>query len=334
MSRHPVGVANEAELIRLAEQGDPRAIAAIMNYYFNAQRIEIKVGWEKQRLLILAEANPAPQQDILLHPLERILAQLKLKTLQAITLYGRTTGDVDPAWTVEIQIKQPSASIAPTRPSALTAAPAASEANGANSGIAKSQGPLVLNSRSQSRPSYPSTQGKPEPVPQNQAGNQRDRFLRFACSRAGVDQWETALLPLHQIQEILYIPATSILPVPYMAPCVLGICNYRGYMLWMVDLMQQLGDRSFLSHRQTREPLATIVVHRDDGELMGLVVPQVLDIESYAPEHLQEPDPNLFPETVLPFVYRYLPQNLSLVLNIQGLMQDTKLQRYGAHPLL
>lgn len=142
----------------------------------------------------------------------------------------------------------------------------------------------------------------------------------------GLNRTGTALFPLAKIREVLEISSTSILPVPYMADCVLGIYNYRGNMLWVVDLTQQLGDRSFLSAQPNHQTLSTLVVCREDGALMGIVVPQILDIESYTEEQFELPNISLFPEAIFPFVENYLPQSLSPVLDVQALIQDPKLQ--------
>ncbi|HEY9596641.1 MAG TPA: chemotaxis protein CheW [Cyanophyceae cyanobacterium] len=141
----------------------------------------------------------------------------------------------------------------------------------------------------------------------------RQRLLRFPLSDK-----ETALLPLYQIAEVLRLSAADILPVPKMPGCVLGICNWRGEMLWLIDLNHLVGYPP-VSWQGSASPVAMVI--QSNEHPIGLVVQQVYDIELHEMEQLQPATPGLFPTWLLPFVLGYLPGEGNTVLNVNAITQ-------------
>ena len=139
------------------------------------------------------------------------------------------------------------------------------------------------------------------------------RLLRFPLSYQ-----DSALLPLEQIGEVLRVNVTDILPVPEMPGCVLGICNWRGDMLWLVDLSQLLGYLSLDQQGQVADVLVVLVVQVNEQSI-GLVVSQVNDIEYHNLQHLQPAVPGVFPPKLLPFILGSLPEDQGIVLNINAI---------------
>ncbi len=139
------------------------------------------------------------------------------------------------------------------------------------------------------------------------------RLLRFPLSYQ-----DSALLPLEQIGEVLRVNVTDILPVPEMPGCVLGICNWRGDMLWLVDLSQLLGYLSLDQQGQLADVLVVLVVQVNE-QSVGLVVSQVNDIEYHNLQHLQPAIPGVFPPKLLPFILGSLPEDQGIVLNINAI---------------
>ena len=127
---------------------------------------------------------------------------------------------------------------------------------------------------------------------------------------------ESALLPVEQIAEIIQVNLAGILPVPEMPSCVLGICNWRGEMLWLLDLNHLVGYPRLTA---AVTPVAIVVMVNEYA--VGLVVPQVDDIELHDLQQLQPSAPGLFPPKLLPFVLGALP-NGSTVLNVTGITQS------------
>ncbi|NMG10867.1 chemotaxis protein CheW [Brasilonema sp. UFV-L1] len=143
------------------------------------------------------------------------------------------------------------------------------------------------------------------------------KLLRFPL---GLE--DSVLLPLEQIAEIIKVNLGEILPVPEMPSCILGICNWRGQMLWLVDLNYLVG-YPMLTSGVT--PIAIIIMVNEQA--MGLVVPQVDDIELHDLQQLQKASPGLFPPKLLPFVLGALP-NGNTVLDIAAITQCRLWQRH------
>ncbi|MBD2102306.1 chemotaxis protein CheW [Leptolyngbya sp. FACHB-261] len=140
-------------------------------------------------------------------------------------------------------------------------------------------------------------------------GESEQKFLRF---RLGQD---TALLAVDVITQVLKIASSEILPVPQMPGCVLGLYNWRGEMLWLVDLDQFLGLPQALS---TVEAWATrmVITVQIRNQVLGLVVPQVNDIEPHEIRQIQPATAALFPSRLLPFIQGYLTESGSAVLDV------------------
>ena len=147
-----------------------------------------------------------------------------------------------------------------------------------------------------------------------------EKFLRFRVSR---DQ--TLLVAVQDITGVKTISVSEVLPVPQMHPCVLGIYNWRGEALWLVDLSQQMGLGSLPEQVQRLASLVTIVAQHGTTSL-GLVVPEVNEIEQHNPEDLLLPSSDLFPQNLLPFIQGYFIHDRSIVLNVPSVLKDPSLQ--------
>lgn len=141
----------------------------------------------------------------------------------------------------------------------------------------------------------------------------RQKFLRFALGSQ-----DSGLLPLEQISEVLSITVADILPVPEMPSCVLGIYNWRGKMLWLIDLEHLVDDPPMSQQGRGLEPLMAMVIQMD-GQSMGLVVQYVNDIELHDAEQLQPAAAGLFPPRILPFLKGYLPGANGTVLDTEAI---------------
>jgi chemotaxis signal transduction protein len=150
----------------------------------------------------------------------------------------------------------------------------------------------------------------PAPAPDLPATTgEGQRFLRF---HLGFE--DTALLPVDEVREVLRIAATDILPVPHMPESVLGVYNWRGEIVWMIDLNQLVGFPA-IAPNLTATSMAVAIVLECDAQNLGLVVPQIEDIEWHDSPNVQPPSAGLFPDRLLPFVQGYLSEASSMVLN-------------------
>ena len=93
------------------------------------------------------------------------------------------------------------------------------------------------------------------------------------------------MLPIAQITEVLKIKLARIVPIPQLPPWVMGVHNWRGDILWMVDLSHLLGLNSW--YRQISFGNCDVVVLSPNKAMplaeneihLGLVVYKVEDIK-------------------------------------------------------
>ncbi|WP_309738201.1 MULTISPECIES: chemotaxis protein CheW [unclassified Chamaesiphon] len=68
------------------------------------------------------------------------------------------------------------------------------------------------------------------------SGRNRRQFLRFSLQPG-----TTALIEVERTIEVANIPTDRIVPMPHLPPAVRGVYNWRGKILWIVDLALLLG---------------------------------------------------------------------------------------------
>lgn len=150
--------------------------------------------------------------------------------------------------------------------------------------------------------------------PKAPSSSEDEKFLRFQLGTEG-----KALLPLNIIYQVMRVPGSEILPVPQMPICVLGIYNWRGEMLWLVDIGQLVGFPTWWEPSAGKGgvggDLMTIAIHVNDRSL-GLVVPQINDIELHDSQQMQVPSMGLFAPEVMPYLQGYLITENSEVLMV------------------
>ncbi|HEY9642674.1 MAG TPA: chemotaxis protein CheW [Coleofasciculaceae cyanobacterium] len=160
--------------------------------------------------------------------------------------------------------------------------------------------------------SSPGSEGTPlDPSPET-----RQRLLRFS-----LDHQDSALLPLAQIAEILRLAIAEIVPIPDLPHWVLGIYNWRGEMLWLIDFNALVGYPSIAQQQQRTTSVFGMVV-QDQQQALGFIVPQVQDIELHDLQELQPAVANLFSPDFLPFVLGVLPKTSDPVLDVRAIAQS------------
>lgn len=303
-------------ILALAKQGDPKAMAALINDALNPRGITAKVGWKDGCLGILLESTPVPDQDEMVAWIQQSIARLNSGVFRRLKICGYQPGHSLPAWYEEIEWDS-----------------AQELASGADYGVPS----LIswLNQGEAPRPAaaiegsdrslHPASGAAQFPLPPAASPTPNQRFLRFYLTSE-----ETALLPLHQVREVLKVPIAEILPVPHLPDCILGVYNWRGEMLWLVDVAQQLGFASSLVNGRVADPFPTLVT-QTDRQSLGLVVSQVSDIETYMLQQMQPPSPGLFPSKLSSFMQGYFATRKSPVLNPAALIHDPLLQVHCPH---
>ncbi len=147
------------------------------------------------------------------------------------------------------------------------------------------------------------------------------RLLRFA-----LDHQDNALLPLAQIVEILRLNMAEVLPIPDLPSCVLGIYNWRGEILWLIDFNALFGYPPIPQQKQGVAPPYGIVI-QGEQQCLGFVVSQVHEIELHDLQNLQPTVVNLFPPNLLPFVLGVVPTSGDPVLDMGAIAQSNLWQR-------
>lgn len=139
---------------------------------------------------------------------------------------------------------------------------------------------------------------------------------------------DIAGIPVEDITETFQISLTQILPVPQMPECILGIYNWRGEMLWMVNLENLLSfEDSSIAVNPLSKPMAMVV--QADGKSLGLIVGNVIDIESVNSQQMKAPTAELFNPEVLPFLRGYFvreEEQVLMNLETKAIFQSSRLK--------
>lgn len=150
------------------------------------------------------------------------------------------------------------------------------------------------------------------------------RFLRFRLAGE-----ELCLLPTEGVLQVLQIEMEDILPVPQMPGCVMGVYNWRGDLLWLVDFKHLVGLQPLLSEDVNLTTCTTIVV-RLNNKLMGLVVDRVEDIEERDLGEMQSLAGGLFSSELLEFLQGYFvtdERKMLMVFEAEAVLNSPVWQR-------
>ena len=297
-----------SNMLSVVRGEDTEIIADKLNGVFSDRAIRAKVALKNAYLGILLEGTEVPNREEVVSIVEQQTQELTSESIKAIRIYGRKIGQVTPQWCEEIEFKQST----PSNYNLLSL--------------------TDWLSQGMEAPSFSS-------FDRQQSFVDRDiqKFLRFHFSPSS-----TALLPLSTIKEVLNIPSTKVHPVPHTAECLLGIHDYRGEILWLVDLGQQLGltpstdslnlNIAALGFSSTTEvalsasDILTVIVIQHKEKYLGMVVPKVIDIEMHDAREMQLATEDLFSPQILPFLQGYLIRSSSPVLDPISLIEDSQLQ--------
>ena len=118
-----------------------------------------------------------------------------------------------------------------------------------------------------------------------------------------------ALLPLAQFAEVLKVPVNSVIPIPHMPAYVMGVYNWRGTVLWMIDLGLLLGMMPCHKYQGARSVHSTLVIERKDEasvlHQVGLVVHDITDTVQIDPATISNVELSNLPESLTRFLSGY-----------------------------
>lgn len=125
-------------------------------------------------------------------------------------------------------------------------------------------------------------------------------FLSFT-----INEQVSGLLPSLQLVEVLSVMTESIVPIAGTAAAVMGVCNWRGEVLWLVDVgallqSQRLCDRNLLL------PQYDVIIAKSSEGPIGLVVEAIGQMCRIDPDEIH-PSPPPMPTlgTSLPYLQGY-----------------------------
>lgn len=99
----------------------------------------------------------------------------------------------------------------------------------------------------------------------------------------------TVLLPVQQLTEVLTLSIAQIVPMPQMPAWVMGVYNWRGEILWMVDLGHLCGLSPW--YQQSGSAYSAIVLEVFEAgrpaRTLGLLVDRVEEMEWCDPDQIQ-----------------------------------------------
>ena len=124
----------------------------------------------------------------------------------------------------------------------------------------------------------------------------QQQFLRFQL-QPGV----MALMEIDLVTELVNIPSDRIVPMPHLPPAVMGIYNWRGEILWIVNLATLIGANRPAARIRSLQPtiiLGSGVTPEDRlQKTVGLVVDELDEIEWFDLNPIQSPVPDqIYPE--------------------------------------
>lgn len=136
-----------------------------------------------------------------------------------------------------------------------------------------------------------------------------EQFLRFY-----LEPDTTALLPIQQLTEVLTIPIGQVVPIFNLPAWVMGVYNWRGEILWMVDLNHLVGLTPWYRQASSASVHRAVVLrirakHTTStsvkGQMLGVVVNRVEDIEWCNPDWIQSPPSSSVTSELVPFLRGY-----------------------------
>lgn len=96
---------SQQEILMLAKQGNPQAIAVILNQLTRPLGVNAKVAQQSDVFHILLEAIPVPDQQIMVAMIQAELLKLQITSPNSAKLYGRQTGEKSAAWSYKISLE-------------------------------------------------------------------------------------------------------------------------------------------------------------------------------------------------------------------------------------
>lgn len=97
----------QTNLLELAKQGDPQAIATLMNRSLQPRGMTASVDRQGSCLLVTLQAEQVPNRQVLTAFVQNGISNLGVSSIQLVKIAGQQFGMDKPAWTQDLQIDTP-----------------------------------------------------------------------------------------------------------------------------------------------------------------------------------------------------------------------------------
>ncbi len=95
---------DQEKVLTQAKQGDPTAIAFLINQALNNIGIKARVNIQKNNLHLLLEASKVPDRETCMRMIHQGMKALKVPSINFVNIYGRRLGHTIPEWTEVIEL--------------------------------------------------------------------------------------------------------------------------------------------------------------------------------------------------------------------------------------
>ncbi|GAB4470425.1 MAG: hypothetical protein OHK0037_29180 [Elainellaceae cyanobacterium] len=94
----------QTNLLELAKQGDPQAIATLMNRSLQPRGMTASVDRQGNCLYVMLQAEQVPNRQVLTAFVQNGISNLGVSSIQLVKIAGQQFGMAEPAWTQDLQI--------------------------------------------------------------------------------------------------------------------------------------------------------------------------------------------------------------------------------------
>lgn len=98
---------NQPNLLELARQGDPNAIAALINAVLEPKGITAKASLENACLSVVLESAKALNPETLVNLIYKGLIELEVESIQSVKIYGQKSGESSFSWVSKFVLSLP-----------------------------------------------------------------------------------------------------------------------------------------------------------------------------------------------------------------------------------
>jgi formylglycine-generating enzyme required for sulfatase activity len=95
----------QPHILELAKQGDPNAIATLMNQSLHPRGMTARVDRQGEVLEVILEAERVPNKDALTAFVQKGINNLSLESIRSVRIVGRQIGTAFPEWIQELQLE-------------------------------------------------------------------------------------------------------------------------------------------------------------------------------------------------------------------------------------